>query len=259
MISPIATVVAQRGRRALSPRGLLVHVTGSGLIDAARKARIDPEEFAVAHYAHRAPYYPHYLIAPDGDTYAFCDELKRAAHAAWRSWEVRVYAESSATAPSWRTRWARDFLDGVIAVAPGFYAAWDARWGGRGLGYDSPHDLLTQVGATASTPNSAYIGVECLASTNQLADAQLDALAALFVDCARRNEWIHPGSIDPASLPQAWLCGHSDVSPCRRYQRTRADRAAGRKVPRAGFPFDPPGRVLDWADLGRRILTAASL
>jgi N-acetyl-anhydromuramyl-L-alanine amidase AmpD len=253
------TTIAHRGKGSLVPRGLLVHGTGSCLIEAARRAKADPEEFAVNYYM-RSPTYPHYLISHDGDCYSFADDRKVAPHAGWRPWERRLYAHDSIGGNyDWPSHWARDFLDDVIRVYPGFYDGWLDRWSGIARFYKSPLRVWEQVAGKGArgSPNTTHLGVELLHAI-PFTEAQVRTLARLFVHLARAHGWLDPAQIDPATLPQPWLLGHSDLCPARRWQRTQADRIARQKMPREGFPFDPLGRQLDWRVLGERIVEEAT-
>lgn len=246
-VSPLAEQVARRGgpRRA-SVSGMLVHTTGSGVVVAARRHGVDPEAFAVEHYQ-TAPAWPDYLIAHDGSIYAFGDDLRKSAHAKWDDEERRLYALAELTgADLWLRRWVNTAGDGAeVAVAPSFYEAWGERWGiARGLSYRSPAGLVEQVGGAGASPNGAYLGVEML-DAKPFTDAQHVSLARLFADRARAHGWLDPRQIQPGTLPQAWFCTHSDVSPMRRWQRTAADRRRG-GVPREGYAWDPIASQLDW-------------
>lgn len=240
MISSIAEkVIANRGKiRRARVAGVLIHTTGSGLADAARAAR-DPEQVLVHHYLTAATY-PHYAIAWDGSIYAFCDELRWSAHAAWSPKEKVAYAAGFRT---WSRLWVNTAGGQTTAqrVEPTFYRAWVARWQGRGLEYDSPLSLLKQIGGDLDGPNEQYIGVEVL-DAKPFTRAQHEALAALIRDVFQRHGF--DTQVLPGSLPQAWLCTHSDVSPMRRWQRTREDRKLA--VPKEGYPWDTLEAQLDW-------------
>lgn len=255
MNSPLATVIASRSAKPRPPGvnlgGMVLHTTGSGLLDGARKAKTSPEEFAVAFYSRQSPAYPHYLCAHDGDLYAFAREDRVAPHAGWKAWERAAY---TAAQQPWARIWARDFADDRVAVEPSFYAAWDDHWP-----FWTPAEMLRVVGgATAQSPNDCTIGVEILAHpSGRFTEAQHRSVARLFADCARRNDWLDPAEIERDTLPQPWLCGHSDFGPCRRWQRTKADRARGVKaVPAQGYGWDP-GDALDWNILRTLIVEEA--
>lgn len=249
MTSKLASVVADRGKVKHSRvGGLIVHTTGSSIVEQARKVGADPEAFAVDFYTHAEGKYPHYLIAHDGSTYSFCDEMKQAAHAAWSDAERDLYftAPMSTASPApWMRSWINTLGDGAQkTVDPEFYRVWRERWQDewKGRYYISPLNLLRQITETPEKgPNHCTIGVEMLDS-KPFSTAQHEALASLFADICKRHELLDPKQIAPGTLPQPWLCTHSDVSPLRRYQRRRDG---------TGFPWDPRTDQLDWALLGR--------
>jgi len=240
--SPLAQVLAQKGTQPRTrASGVLVHTTGGGITAKAAAAGhtsdADVDAYVARHYAGAAEY-PHYVIGRTGIIFALADELTWAAHASWHDWERQTYQSRA-----WQTTWAKDFLDARELVPMRFYADWIMRWGDR---YTSPAGILAQVGG-GSSPNGCYIGVE-LVDAKPFTEAQLGALAALFVDICRRHQLLDPAAIAPGSLPQPWLCGHSDVSPCRRWQRTGD----------GGFGWDPAPSNLDWRDLEAAIAAAAT-
>lgn len=257
-VSPLAQVVARRGGTAgTKVAGMLVHTTGGGIVADAKRHGADPEAFAVEHYQTAAAW-PDYLIAHDGSTYSFGDERGWSAHAKWDDEERALYAAAEAGGAigrdyewlEWLRRWVNTASDGkVYAVEPSFYADWFARWGpARGLSFYSPMGIVEQVGGRGASPNSAYIGVEML-DAKPFTDAQHVALARLFADVCERWELLDPRQIEPGTLPQAWFCTHSDVSPQRRWQRTAADRKRG-GMPREGCAWDPLDSQLDWRLIG---------
>ena len=237
-ISPLAIVIADRGRRRRAPRPtcIIVHQTGAGLAKRAREAGIDPEAFAVAHYS-GAEAYPNYLVAADGSIYALADDEERTAHAAWTPEELRVYED---------VRWRRYiWCDGYAALSdePRGYPWWGLRWSvcplraGRGpFGGDlwgtvacrSPVDIIAASGGT--TPNASGIGIEVV-HHRPMSVAAYTALARLCLDLGLRHR-IPLG--DGGDLPSPFLLGHADLSPLRRTAR--------------GRPYDPD-LVLSWPRL----------
>lgn len=207
--------------------GILVHTTGSGLVQKAIKLKKDPNEYAVEYYKTSVAY-PHYLIDWNGAVFTFCDEMKWAAHAKWTKEESKLYVGTD-----W-LRWCE--LKGELKeVNPKAYQAWIDRWGGsRGLAYTSPKDILRQIGGTV--PNSAYIGIEIL-DRKPFNELQHKALSGLTKDICERHKLVNVEYVIQGSLPQAWLCTHSDVSPIRRW----AIRKNG-----SGFAYDCRYDQLDW-------------
>lgn len=238
MISYLAHELAQKGSVATTLRGALIHTTGSGVTEQAKKAgcRDDAaiDEFVAHHYLTHTEH-PHYLVGLTGEVFSFCDENFKAAHAVWKPWEMEVYK----SAIDWRLTWAKDFQDSRVPVASNFYDTWYAKWGQT---YTSPAGILKQIGGTNS-PNAVYAGIE-LVDSKPFTEAQLKATAALFVDMARRLQWFDPTLVVPRVLPQPWLCGHSDISPCRRWSK------------RGGW--DPGPENINWTELGNLIVEAAT-
>lgn len=230
-VSSMSRIVIDRGTKPRARVGaFLVHTTGTGIIGQAQAAGQDPNRFAGEKYK-TLPGYPHYLILRDGEILSYCDELKTAAHAKWSDWEKTAYQDGS-----WKTKFAKDFNDDVVDVAADFYRDWDDTWGPRG--YKSPLDILTQVGSGTS-PNAGYIGVELLApdkSGDSFTPSQHVSLAKLFADVADRHNLLNGALVEAGTLPQAWFCGHSDVGPCRRWQRHKDG---------SGYGWDP-GSAINW-------------
>lgn len=208
-----------------------MHTTGSSIVEQAKRLKVDPEAFAVDFYLHAEGKYPHYLIAHDGSLYSFCDELKMAAHAAWSEVERGLYGS---IANDWHLYWIDTLRGSTVAkeVPAVFYKAWRERWP-----YHTPVDLLRQITETPDNgPNYCTIGVELL-DAKPFTWEQHDMLARLFVDICARHGLLDPKQIEPRTLPQPWLCTHSDVSPMRRWQRRKDG---------SGFPWDCRTDQLDW-------------
>ena len=189
-ISPLAVVISDRGRRRRSPRPtcIVVHQTGAGLVERARAAGADIEEFAVAHYV-QSEAYPHYLVAPDGSTYALADEEERTAHARWTPEELVAYRDD-ARLPTW----------------------WRARWQDR-RGWRTPIDLLRALRASGgTTPNASGIGIEIVHHRPMRPEAYT-ALARLCLDIGLRHAIPLGVGTD---LPSPYLLGHADLCPLTR-------------------------------------------
>lgn len=236
MISKLATALCDKGKK---PRptayAIVVHTTGSGVVENAKKEGVDPFKFTCDTYQ-RGSVYPHYLIGYDGKIVSFCDEARWAAHAAWRDWEADAYASND-----WWRKWASDYHDKVVAVEPSFYADWDVRWGERG--FASPVDLLAASSKNrSSSPNKVAIGVELL-DAKPFTAQQVEALAKLVLDIAGRYGW-PIGSAQTWPWPNQFVLGHSDIGPCRRWARAKGDKGT---VPKAGVAWDP-GAVHDLWD-----------
>lgn len=228
-ISPLATVLSDRGRRRKSPRPtlLVIHQTGSDIAQRAHREGVPAEEMIASFYM-SAPAYPNYLVSRDGSVYAYADEEERTAHAAWRPEELAMYE-----------RWDRDEATRRESRQFGW---WWNRWYDRPRGFSSPLGLLRYFGGV--TPNESGIGIELEAHRKPHTSAtpeQLTSLARLCLDIGLRHA-IPLG--DGGHLPSPYLLGHSDVCPARRTAR--------------GQPWDPDA-VLDWARLEGAIAVESDL
>jgi hypothetical protein len=247
VVSPLARIVANRGQmRYGEPVGLCVHTTGGGIVRKAIEAQIDPMARATEFYAHGGVY-PHYLIGWDGAIVSLAPDDHMAAAAKWEPWEREAYRTGT-----WPRAWEHD--GGVQVVPVGFYGWWHQRWEPRG--FPSPwHIYRWSTGLLDprdATPNRPWLHVEMLDNKPTFADAQVDALARLFVDRARAHQWLDPADVEPDALPTPWLLSHADLSPCRRSQaHPSPTREAG------SYPFDPLLGQLDWRALGVRIVAVA--
>lgn len=246
MIEIIAAARKRGKRRPRAPSGALVHVTGLGVNEAARKRGMEPHERAIEVYRD-GPAFPDYLVTAE-KTYSFADaegDLVRTAHAAWRPWERNLYeAIKKWNGP--RIPWAKDYRDGRVVVDRGFYADWHTRWQRGGRFYSTPMQIVEKIGGPGASPNETMVGVEM---TLPITPAHLRNLAALFVELARRHGWFDPAKVNPEALPQPWLCGHDDVCPARRWKRVKGSPS--------GTGWDP-GPRFDWLMLGQMIVEAAS-
>lgn len=236
MTSPFARVVRDRGLvRRGRVGGVLIHSTGRGLLDSAKKRGLTPDAEAERLYGGALSTFPHYVVGHAAVT-SYCDELKWAAHASWSLAEKSRYAEGG-----WRALIEPDGR--AVPSRAGTYDWWDARWGpARGLAYGSPADMLAQIGG-AKSPNAVYVGIELVPyADGSFSSTQYVALGALVRDVLGRNSFTLPL---PSSLPQVWLCGHSDISPLRRTEVN-------------GRPYDPDstgaGPDFDWRALEAAIL-----
>lgn len=247
--SPLATPathprdVSDRTR----PAGIIVHTTGSGIVDTARRAAADPLEFAVSFYTSRDNAFAHYLVGHNGEIVQIAADTEKAWQAAWKSWEQQAYRDGS-----WITKWARDYADAVVPVPDSFYQSWQDRW--NPLGFQSPAGLVDKVaGSKRSQPNSTFCGVELL-DAKPFTPAQYNSLAKLVLDLSIR--WAIPITYNgvqasppyTATLPSPYLLGHEDVCPARRYKRVNRATGAG---------WDPGGHF-SWPMLLQRVIYWAS-
>lgn len=222
MISALATPVCTKGRtRRPGFGGIILHDTGSGVLKLARRKGESVEQRTARFYAGSADAWPDYLVG--GMVQAFGDDGIASAHAAWRPWEIAAYRDGS-----WRTKWAKDYRDAVVAVPRENYAWWVERW--QSIGYASPLSIITSAWNGPLSPNRARIGIEMLHD-----GADLALVGRLVADILRRHA---PSAIEDVHAvlakgrPHGLVCGHEDVSPCRRTTKT-------------GRPWDPGD--IDWS------------
>lgn len=128
----------------LKPYGILLHTTGSGIIDAAQKKNKKPIDVAVDTYqqmAKDAGVGPHYCIDPEGQIVQFRNDDEVAWHAGVSAVERRSFLDGS-----WETDNNR--IDKLVV------SAWKTRWGAA---HKSPQHLYP-----TESPNHAYVGIELI-------------------------------------------------------------------------------------------------
>lgn len=221
-----------RGGRARSSAiyGLVLHTTGSGIVDRAVSRGLDPLAHAVDYYLDPDSYHPHYVVGWDGKIVQIADESIRAPHVGFGERALFLSGE-----------W-------VSEVKPALLALWRASW----PAFPSPAHLFP-----GPSPNDVYVGAELLPIAPGRAEpaypgatftlAQHQAAVLLAVDVAVRQ-----------GLPAGWtagprLVGHEDLNPI-----TRGDAGGGwdpgalrasprldmrwiREVAAGGEPGRPPG------------------
>ena len=224
--------ICDRGKlKRKEVKGILIHTTGSGIVKKAIAKKKKPIEYAIEYYKTGSAY-PHYLIDWNGDIFKFCDELKYAAHAKWSNDEKKLYDTAD-----WLV--CNEKEGKLTQVNPKIYQFWLDKWGmKRGLDYKSPKDILKQIGG--KSPNEAFIGIEMLDKKPSFTKEQHYALSELIEEICVRHKLLDVSKIMKNTLPQAWLCTHSDVSPIRRW----AIRKNG-----SGFAYDCLENQLDWNKL----------
>lgn len=201
--------------------GVVIHTTGSGVVEKAAKDGIDPLECAVKVYSDADNFCGHYVIGWDGTIAQIVDEALRAQHVGYPgadhqamldgSWAMRV---APATAALWRTRWPD--VAGPAYLFPG------------------------------TSPNSIYIGIELVPLTGDsgqpmpmtegltFTKEQHEAVAKLVSDIADRwklpiNEVLNPS--------RGRLLGHEDLNCLERSDAGGGwDPGALRETPR--FDYD---------------------
>lgn len=239
--SPLATRASKPRdvKNRARPLGVLVHTTGSGIVDAAKRAKTDPLEVATSFYCSKENNFAHYLIGWDGTIIQIAAETEKAWQAAWEPWEEQAYKDKT-----WSRKWAKDYKDQVTEVPPTFYKSWFSRW----PKFKSPVELLERIGGPRTTPNSAFIGIELL-DKKPFTLEQYDSLAKLAIDIGIR--WYIPFTYDgiqdlppfTATLPTPFMCGHEDVCPARRYKKRSKE---------TGIGWDP-GENFSWPTLLSRV------
>ena len=207
--SPLATLVPNP--RDVADRtepvfGLVVHTTGSGIVEQAIKLLAQPLEHAVAYYMKPDSYFAHYVIGWDGHIVQIADEKERAPHVGFA--ERAKYLDGS---------WEKALPFDLVAL-------WQRRW----PGYKSPAHLFP-----GPSVNNVYVGCELLPLPKKdpvyglYTLEQHQAVVMLAVDIGER--W---------GLPDRWwrtsrLLGHEDLNPLTR----------STKKPPAGW--DPGGLRAD--------------
>lgn len=179
--------------RAPAVFGLVVHTTGSGIVDQARARGVDPLEYAVEYYLRPDAFFPHYVCGWDGSLVQVADEQVKAQHVGFK--ERARYLEID-----WETDLPRELAD-----------RWRAAW----PAFPSPAHLFP-----GPSPNAVYCGVELLPLAvgdpaaaflgARYTLAQHQAVVLLARDLAERHGW-----------PTNWwagprLLGHEDVNPIAR-------------------------------------------
>lgn len=183
MRSTLATQVAHPrdvDDRTLPVFGLVVHTTGSGITEQAKKLKVDPLDHAVAYYLDPKHYFPHYVIGYDGEIVQVADEKERAQHVGFAERGKYLTSEWENLLPAklvmnWHSRWPR---------------------------FQSPAHLFP-----GASPNNVYIGCELLPPFTV---EQHKAVVMLAADIGERYKlpdhwWQTPR-----------LVGHSDLNPLTR-------------------------------------------
>lgn len=205
-ISPIAVQVEGRTTNVKfrTPWGLLLHTTGSGIVEKAKKTKKTPIEVALKWYrlsqdgASGYPWGgPTYVMDHDGTIYQIANESIVTNHCG---------------APN-----RADYLAGtwINKCSKAMVAQWHAHWGPK---YKNPYQLFP-----SKSPNTDFVGVEMIPcgagfGTPMRPDlkftrAQHDAVITLGCDVAKRN-----------LFPTAWantsrLVGHEDIQPIDRHDK----------------------------------------
>lgn len=206
--SPLASKVAGVRDPKLAvlrntPWGFLLHTTGGGVTDAAKKKGITPIAEAIAVYIasqNGSNGYkwggPHYVIDHDGQIYQVAPDEAETAHCG---------------APGVRDHYLDGSWAGMLPAA--VVRQWQAKW----PHYVHPYQLFP-----SKTPNWDFVGCEMIpigdgfggppmAPGLRFTKAQHDSAIALASDVGHRH-----------GLPASWaascrLLGHEDVDPISRH------------------------------------------
>lgn len=211
--SPIASLVANARSPTKTPNdrgtpfGLLVHTSGGGVTDVARKQKLTPLQVALRVYidaqngGNGYPWGgPTYVVPHDGAIWQIAPDNLRTEHAGGPN------------------RWR--YIDGSWEhVYPVVTDAWKRQWGNvksaGGRTFKHPYQLFP-----STSPNRDYVGVEMIpcgdgygtpmAPGLRFSYEQHNAIRRLGRDLAARHAW-----------PKGWqkgcrLVGHEDVDPLER-------------------------------------------
>lgn len=177
--------------------GVVIHTTGSGIVEQAVKLKVNPLDHAVAYYLKPDSYFPHYVIGWDGHCVQVADERERAQHVGLSAADRQLYLSGR-----WKNRLATELV---------------LRWVTRWPGFASPSALYP-----GPSVNNVYLGCELTPLLKRdpvygfFTVEQHKMVAMLARDIGERH-----------GLPSYWwttsrLLGHEDVSPL-----TRSDKGGG--------------------------------
>lgn len=188
--------------------GLLVHTTGGGITDKAKKKSRHPLEVAIDWYRESqngANGYkwggPTYVGDHDGGLYQLAPDNVKTAHAGDRSDKYPQGTRPLYFDGSWESHCSKITVE-----------QWRKRWPGR----KHPYTLFP-----SKSPNDDYVGLELIpigdgfggapmAPGLRFTKAQHDSVARLGRDLAARHGWPHDW------YKRSRLLGHEDVDPIHR-------------------------------------------
>lgn len=182
-------------------QGAVVHTTGSGVVERARKLGADPAALAAEYYLSGRTG-GHYVIAYSGTIFQIADEHECMWHAGIGKDEQPLYRGAQ-----WQSK-----------VSPATKRLWRERW----FPAETPRHWLPP-----GSVNDNFVGVELVPLVHPDPDGywsaspdetftlmQYESLIGLLRDIARRwNIWSYARSV---------IVGHEDVNPL-----TRSDRGGG--------------------------------
>lgn len=218
-LSPLAHLVDHLNKltdRTEPVFGVVVHQTGSGIVDEAIKKKKDPLEYAVAYYQKPDSYSPHYVVGYDGTIIQIADEHGKAQHVGFASEDRAAYLDGT-----WEAKLPVDLVK-----------LWHEKWTKK-----SPAHLFP-----GPSVNNVYVGIEMIPIVNGNAPVwfgkgrytlkQHQAIVDLSRDISER--W---------SFPSGWqrsgrLVGHEDVNPIQRHVKSGGwDPGALRREPWFDFEW----------------------
>lgn len=227
--SPIATVIGDDNDWRSAPERtekvsrLVVHMTGSSIVESAIRKGVDPYEHALSYYTGKGAS-SHYLLGYDGQLFQMTDDRLRVGHVGVTGRERQMYL---------RGAWERQGLelDGkAVTISKDTVAFWKQAW----PFYKSPQHLFG-----SQSINDCSVGVEMPPcgryvhgkwesllgvqrhSTTRHTVQQHVGVALLACDVARRWGWTGRWWIDPHGGPRTpYLPGHEDVDLYGRSQRS---------------------------------------
>ena len=212
-LSPLAVLIPQPqdtvNRTKARPYGLMLHTTGRGLLDQAKKAKRSPLATAIDIYTKRKGYGPHYVLDQDGDLIQIADERERMGHAGVTAAERELYLSGK-----WQEK-----------VSKTTALRW-MEWWFVGQQVKSPSHLYP-----STSPNNDYVGIELIPNSRaKFADRQYEVLRAFIQDFEQRYDL---DLLSTAFIPNRHLLGHEDAEPLNRSDRLGGwDPGAARAQPR---------------------------
>lgn len=203
-ISPLAEMVNHPqdvvDRKEAKAFGVVVHTTGTGVLERSKKLGISPLECAISIYTTPGANFAHYCIDHDGMIVQVADEKEKAPHAGIGKADRALYKSGE-----WRTKVSRTVLD-----------LWWRRW----PDFSSPLSFFP-----GRSVNEVYLGIELIPlSDRTFSEEQYDALGRLLIDMSTRHGF---------GLWSTRVVGHEDLEPLSRWDNKGGwDPGALRASPR---------------------------
>ncbi|MFA6095871.1 MAG: N-acetylmuramoyl-L-alanine amidase [Candidatus Paceibacterota bacterium] len=177
--------------------GILIHTTGCGPEELAKKRGWTTDETAIWTYAQDWMNCSHYLLLSNGIFVQITSEDFIAPHCGVKPWQYARFKDGT-----WK-----DFIPETML------AQWKAAW----PGVKSPADLYPNAGSA----NPDVLGVECVPQPNgTFTDLQYAALHAFVLEVSVHHEM-------GITAGRHRLLGHEDVNPYFTKDNGRADNKGG--------------------------------